>query len=141
MSVSNEPGAKLLAFTIDASTAQVVRFESLDATGERHELSDEEKASLARAGEDGRLENVVEQAFEAGIACVLGGGIGRDDTRESAEEAELRDLLLTPLIERSSAARLMHRDVLSRAILETLIQHSMKSRPADVSRTPCAGLQ
>jgi hypothetical protein len=144
MSVSNESGAKLLAFTIDANTAQVVRFESLDATGERHELSDEEKASLARAGEDGRLENVVEQAFEAGIACVLGGGNGRDDardTRESAEEAQLRDLLLTPLIEHSPAARLMHLEVLSRAILETLIQHSMKSHPADVSRTPSGGLQ
>jgi hypothetical protein len=48
-------------------------------------------------------------------------------------------LLLTPLIEHSPAARLMHRDVLSRAILETLIQHSMQFRPADVNRTPSAG--
>ena len=41
---------KLFTFTIDASTAQVVRLEAEDASGARHELSDEEKASLAQAG-------------------------------------------------------------------------------------------
>ena len=37
---------KLFAFTIDASTAQVVKLETLDESGARHELSDEEAASL-----------------------------------------------------------------------------------------------
>src|ERR1700740_173698 len=45
-----QPAGKLFAFTIDASTAQVVKLETLDASGTRHELSDEEAASLAQAG-------------------------------------------------------------------------------------------
>src|SRR6516164_11420664 len=63
---------KLFAFTIDASTAQVVKLETLDESGARHELSDEETASLAEAGAEEGLEQFVEKAFEAGIACVLG---------------------------------------------------------------------
>jgi len=37
--------------------------------------------------------------------------------------------LLRPLIENSAAKRLMRRDVLSRAILKTLIHHATASRP------------
>lgn len=122
-------GNKLFAVTIDANTAQVVRLESLDSTGARHELSDEEKASLVHEGGEGRLEEALEQAFEAGIDCVLGADT-QDETAESQEDAKLRHLLLTPLIEHSPAKRLLQREVLNRAILGTLIQHSMKPIPA-----------
>src|SRR5262249_1016113 len=66
---SGQPAGRLFTFTIDASTAQVVKLEAEDASGERHELSDEEKASLAQAGTAADLEQFVERAFEAGIAC------------------------------------------------------------------------
>jgi hypothetical protein len=46
---------------------------------------------------------------------------------ESAKDADLRRLLLRPLIEDSAAKRLMQRDILSRAILATLIQNSTNS--------------
>ena len=130
---------RLFTFTIDASTAQVVKLETEDASGVRHELSDEEKASLAQAGTEADLEQVVERAFEAGIACVLGGGEREDKTDEPAEEAELRHLLLTPLIEHSPARRLMQREALNRAILGTLIQHATKA-PAAAESSPATGL-
>ncbi len=121
----HESGAKLFTFTVDARTAQIVKFESLDSSGARYELSDDEKVSLAREGSSDGLEDLVEQAFEAGIACVLGEE-GRSETKESEEDAELRHLLLTPLIEHSLAKRLLKGEVLNRALLGTLIQHSMK---------------
>ena len=121
---SNESVAQLLTLTIDARTGQIVKFESLDESGEPHELSDEDKASLAKEAVGDRLEEIIEQAFEAGIACVLGGG-ERTRTQESEEDAELRHLLLLPLIEHSMAKRLMQGNVLNRAFLRTLIQHSM----------------
>ena len=130
---------KLFTFTIDASTGQVVRLEVEDASGERHELSDEEKASLAQAGGAGDLEQLVERAFEAGIACVLGGE-PEDKAEELADEAELRHLLLTPLIEYSPARRLLQREVLNRAILGTLIHHAMKA-PTDAESSRATGLQ
>ena len=90
-----------------------------------NELSDDEKVSLAREGSGEGLEELVEQAFEAGIACVLGEE-GRSQAEESEEDAELRHLLLTPLMEHSLAKRLLRGEVLNRALLGTLIQHSMK---------------
>lgn len=128
--------AKFLAFTIDANTAQIVKLESLDASGASHELSEDEKASLATAVSKDRLEEVLEQAFEAGIACALGEGFARDDAegsaddeaKESEEDAELAHLLLKPLIEHSTAMGLMKPEVLNRAILETLIERSIHSR-------------
>jgi len=129
----------LVAITMDARTAQVVKLEALDATGARHELSEDEKAKLVTEGSED-LEEVVEQAFEAGIACILDGGNGSDGATEDAKDAELRHLLLTPLIAGSSAKHLMERAVLDRAILGTLIEHSMASRSGAAAGNPPAGM-
>ena len=138
MSEVDQSGGKFFTFTIDARTGQVVKFETLDATGVRYELSDEERASLAREGSE-RLEEALEEAFEAGIDCVLGEN-GHDE-RESEQDAQLRHLLLTPLIKDSPAKRLLQREVLGRAILATLIQHSMKPSLTASAGSPSAGLE
>ena len=117
----------LLTLTIHAKTGHIVKIESVDSTGAHHELSDEEKANLAKERSKATVEAIIEQAFEAGVACVLGGTDGEDE--ESAKDAEIRRLLLRPLIEDSAAKRLMQRDTLNRAILATLIQNSTSSRP------------
>jgi hypothetical protein len=78
---------------------------------------------------EGRRGGIVEQAFEAGISCVLGGKANLDDERESEEEAELRRLLLRQLIEHSPATRYMHRGAMSRAALQPLIQANLTRRP------------
>jgi hypothetical protein len=140
MTESGQLAGRLFTFTIDASTGQVVKLEAEDASGARHELSDEEKASLAQAGTASDLEQFVERAFEAGIACVLGDGESGERAEEPADEAELRHMLLTPLLEHSPARRLMQREVLSRAILGTLIQHATKA-PTDTESSPATGLQ
>ncbi len=121
---------KVFAFTIDASTAEVVKLETLDASGTRRELSAEEKATLAQAGGEGGLEEFVERAFEAGIACILGTDERQEPAEEPAEDAELRHLLLAPLIEQSAARRLVQPGALNRAILGTLIRHATKKAPA-----------
>jgi len=139
MTELDQSGGKLFTFTIDASTGQVVKFETLDATGVRHELSDEEKASLAQEGSE-RLEEALEEAFEAGIDCVLGEN-GHGETEESEQDAQLRHLLLTPLIKGSPAKRLLQREVLGRVILGTLIEHSMKPPSAASTASPSAGLE
>jgi len=126
---SSSPASDLLTLTIDAKTGHIVKIESVDSKGARHELSDEEKANLAKERSKATVEAIIEQAFEAGVACVLGGSDGEDDPPESTKDADLRRLLLRPLIEDSPAKRLMQPDTLSRAILATLIQNSTSSRP------------
>ena len=87
----------------------------------------EEKTNLARERSKATLEDMLEQAFEAGIACVLGDGDSKDDPPESAKDADVRRLLLRPLIEDGAAKRLMQRDILSLAMLTTLIQNATNS--------------
>jgi hypothetical protein len=121
---------KFFTFTIDADTAQVVKFESVDASGASHEISDEEIARLAQK-ESQKLEQALEEAFEAGIDCILGAEDRQSAAEESEKDAELRHLLLTPLIEHSPAKRLLQREAVNRVLLGTLIQRSTKpSTPA-----------
>ena len=120
---------ELLTVTIDANTGQIVKIERANGPRAHHELSEKEKADLAKVSGKATLEAIVEQAFEAGMAYVLGDGGDEDDPMESEKDANLRHLLLRPLIENSAAKRLIQRDVLSRAILKTLIDHATGSRP------------
>lgn len=117
------------SFTIDRTTARVVKVEALDANGARHEVSDQEKANLVR-GTSAPIEEALEEAFAAGIDCILGDEPERDDTAASAQDAELRHVLVAPLIQQSPANRFLQREVLDRVIFDTLLQHSIKSGPA-----------
>ena len=125
---ADQPVHRLMTvtITIDAESAEVVRVEGVDATGARRELSDDEKASLMKEGRDERVTALVEQAFEAGIACVLGIEEEEETTQESPEDAEFRRQLLAPLLERSGLRQLTERPALNRAILGTLMEHSRK---------------
>ena len=121
---ADTPDGKLIHITIDAETARVVHIEGVDASGDRHELSPAEREVLLQRTADGRLEDLVERAFEAGIACVLDDDVDYTAGTESPEDAELRHELLTPLIERSAVRHLTDKSVLERAVLSTLIDHS-----------------
>jgi len=126
---TDQPVHRLMTvtITIDAESAEVVRVEGVDATGARHELSDDEKSSFIKERRDERVAALVEQAFEAGIASVLGVGDEEEEkTQESPEDAEFRRKLLAPLLERSGLGNLRERPLLNRAILGTLIEHSIK---------------
>ena len=120
----------LLTVTLHAKTGQIVKIERVNGPDVHHELTAEERANLAKEAGSVTLEAIIEQAFEAGLAYGLGDEGDEDDPMESEKDANLRHLLLRPLIENSAAKRLMRRDVLSRAILKTLINHSTGSRPA-----------
>jgi hypothetical protein len=149
MTGDDASSGRFFSFTIDADTAQIVKFEALDASGARHEVSDEEKQTLAHEPCEAGLEEALERAFEAGIACVLGeegAQAGAEETEDEDEDeddetAELRHLLLMPLIKHSALRRLMRREALNRAILETLIQHSIEPPPAEAGSNTTAGTQ
>ncbi|MCW3473437.1 hypothetical protein [Limobrevibacterium gyesilva] len=115
-------GPDLFAFTIDASTGQITRLEKVESTGARRQLSEQDKASLQASKSSHTLEAIVEQAFEAGIACALGNGDETDEVPESEDEAEVRRTLLLPLMERSRTTALLQRSVLGQAILATALQ-------------------
>jgi hypothetical protein len=130
------PPGKLFTFTLNGDTARIVKLELLEASGVRRELSEEEKTQILGASRESALEALLARAFEAGIQIALEDTFATleepDDADESAasEEDTLRRLLLKRLMERSSMKGLLDREVLTRAILDTLIQQSMKEPAA-----------
>jgi hypothetical protein len=114
----------LLTITIDTKTGQIVKIEKIDRVGRHHEPSDQERADLAKVAS---LEGLIEEAFEVGMACMLGDSLEEDETEETDEESRLRHLLLEPLIKQTLANRLMRREALGRAILGTVVRQT--SRP------------
>lgn len=111
--------ADLLTLTIDATNGRVVSLERVEAGGARHALSAEERARLVKAQAAPPLESLVEQAFEAGIECVLGGN-GKEP-RESKADGALSRMLLQSLIEHSNAKHLIESETINRSIVGTLI--------------------
>ena len=117
----------LIAFTVDTETGRVTRLEGVSASGDRSELADEAKAALAEKAKT-NLQALVEQAFEAGVHCVLGSDEADDaeaTDEESEDDADLRRIILRSLIERSAAKRLIQREVLGKAIVGTLISQGL----------------
>jgi len=124
-------GGNLYSFTVDATTGEVVKVETLNAEGTRRKVPERQRKTLARKGRE-QFEEVLVEAFEAGIDCVLGDS---PEPSESDRDAELRHELVTPLIKRSSASRLLKAESLNRAILGTLMQHSV-SPATETPRAP-----
>lgn len=122
--------AKLLAISIDTGTGQVVGIENMDAAGGRREISDDERARLSELKPEATLRDIVEQAFEAGVNCVLGQRARDEETEESEEDAELSRMLLRSMIAESAAKRLMQFEILSPAIAGTLIERAAREAEA-----------
>jgi hypothetical protein len=116
------PPPRRLAFTFDASTGEIVKAENVDSGGQRRELSKADRQDLAKEHPGTGVEALVERAFEAGIASLLDDGDRKEDDSETEDEAGVRRILLKPLMERTFAARALKREVLRRAIVQSLIQ-------------------
>jgi hypothetical protein len=121
------PRANLVALTIDANAGRIVKVEKVDSAGARRDLSDEDAAMLSQAHAL-TLETIIEQAFEAGIACVLGDETAEDDAQETEDDAALSRLLLMPLMERTTAHSLRQHEVLGRAMLASAIEQAIGHR-------------
>jgi len=128
---SGEPDTPaFLVFTLDASSGDIVRVDGLDQAGASQELSTEDKLQLARQNGHA-LNNLIEQAFEAGVACVLGSPGDDNDSPESEDEARVLHLLLQPLIDESATKGLINRAVPGRVVLDMLIQNAASSGSPD----------
>ncbi len=114
----------LVALTVEAATGRIVKLEGVDTGGARQELSEDVKARFAKAEVGATLQGLIEEVFEAGIACALGERTGHSESPESEEDAELSRLLLRSLLERSAAKRFMKREVLRQAIVGALIRQA-----------------
>ena len=121
----------LITATIEAVTGKIIAVRSIDDAGEPSELTTDRRARLSQQIGEASLEDLFEQAFEAGIASVLGDDDTEADAEanESEEDVALRHQILQPMIEHSAARRLIQQEVLGRAIVGTLIRKAAARSP------------
>src|SRR5215212_8787291 len=61
-----------LVVTLNAATHEIIEIETLNKSGQRQQLSEQQRAELT-AGEDAdQLVAAVQEAYEAGVAAALG---------------------------------------------------------------------
>jgi hypothetical protein len=125
---SPETTESLVLVTLKANTGTIVKVEAVEPDGSRHEIAPSDMARLLASGRQATLQSLMHEAFEAGLACLLGGGSERrepdEPAAEGSEDDALHDVLLETLIAKSPAKRLMQPDVLNSAMLRTIISEA-----------------
>ena len=125
---ATESTEALVVVTLKAADGSILKIEAVAPGGARHEMSAAEAARLLADRHKATLEGLVHEAFEAGIAYVLddklAGAAADEASGESKEDTALHDELLDALIERSTAKRLLRREVLNSALLGTIISEA-----------------
>jgi hypothetical protein len=127
------PGADTLVVTLRVGDGSVLKIEGVQADGARRELTAAEAATLLGDRPGATVQGLVQEAFEAGIVCILDDeqpGAPDEASGESQEDSMLHDELLDALIEHSPARRLLQRDVLNSALLRTIINGATGAAPA-----------
>jgi hypothetical protein len=139
------PNGGLITATFEAATGKIIDVRSVDDAGASSELTMDRRARLTEQIGEASLEDLFEQAFEAGIVCMLGDDAESDadadaDVSESEEDVALRHQILQPMIEHSTARRLLQQEVLGRAIVGTLIRKAAarSAEPPAASRPSTA---
>jgi hypothetical protein len=113
-------GTKELVLTLSGPNGDVVKIETLEKSGQRHEMSDEEFAALA-SGDDAAED--LEAAYAAGVADanehefeldegdeeeferILGDGEGRKLFRRELRRLVLRGLLRSAMLRRRARSK------------------------------------
>ncbi len=114
-----------LIFTLRPATGEVVRIEKVDTAGKRAEVAKEETIALADKRNLEEIDAALDEAFEAGIFSMLdpgGDGEAAGEGGESAEELELRGVLLKLIIGREVRQRLQRR-MRQRLVLSRTLSH------------------
>ena len=104
--------AEQLVFTLCVATGQIVKVETVDSAGKRHEVQTDEAVELAGKDDMKGIETALDDAFEAGIISMLDPESDAEESNESDETAEdlrLRRELLTLIIGSEVRRRLLRR--------------------------------
>ena len=116
------PPEEELVVTINPAMGRIVKIEKLDKAGKHQELSQKDCARLVGDDEVEEIESALEEAFEAGVAGVLGDEYQSEGEYEDDDEKAIRRFLISELlIPRSVRRRIMHRVLLSRMLRRGIV--------------------
>jgi hypothetical protein len=116
-----------LVVTFNAAMGEIVKVEKVDKAGNHEELTEKECVKLAGQDEVEEIEAALEEAFEAGVAVMLG-----DEQEEYAEdyddeERAVRQLLIGRILERHPVRlRLLHQLLVRRLLLRQFLKRALR---------------
>jgi hypothetical protein len=114
-----------LVLTMDRDTHAVVKINRLDATGQRHDLSDKETAEVLGKGLVAELVGALDEAFQFGLA----EGLGTRTEEEDVDDDVLLRLLVSGPTERDLRALGPRALLLRPLLLRRLLRHHISSVP------------
>jgi hypothetical protein len=110
-----------LVVTINPAMGGIVKLEKIDKTGKHTAFSEEEFARFVGEDEADEIEDALDEAFEAGVAGVLGDLY---ETDGDAEEKAIRRVLIGEFLVPGAVRRRITR----RLILSRLLRHGSLNR-------------
>jgi hypothetical protein len=114
-----------LVLTINAPMGKIVRVEKIDKAGKHQELAEEEWTKLVGDDDGEDIEVALEEAFEAGIAAVLGERY--EDEGEDDEEKAVRRFLIHELLgPHPVQRRILQRVLVSRVLRRRILKRSLR---------------
>ena len=116
-----------LVVTFNAAMGEIVKLEKVDKAGKHQELTEKECAKLAGQDEVEEIEAALEEAFEAGVAVVVGDQDEQYAEDNDDEERALRQLLIGAVLGRHPVRRrLLHQLLLRRLLLRRLLKRGLR---------------
>ena len=119
--------------TVNTTMRKVVSVEKVDKSGKRQELGEEDWAKLVGESELESIETALEEAFETGVAAVLGEDFGEDEEVEDDEERELRRMLIGGLLQRPIRRRILQRILMNRLLLRAPSKAAFANKPENLT--------
>jgi len=118
-----------LVVTINPAMGSIVQIEKVDKTGKHEEFSEGDWANLVGADEVEEIEAALEEAFEAGVAGVLGEEYNTNGDNENEDQRVIRRFLISELLVPASVRRrIVHRLLLSRILRSRLIKRTIVNK-------------
>ncbi|HET7085129.1 MAG TPA: hypothetical protein VFI23_10185 [Rhizomicrobium sp.] len=126
-----EADGKQLLITLSGPDSEVVRVESLDRSGRKQTLRDEDLAILFGDHDVEDLFPVLEQAYMAGFSDASSDVFGSDDSEESEDDGELENAVARGVASRKLIRRGVRKLILARLLKRELLRkQALRPAPA-----------
>jgi len=127
-------GTQLL-LTLGDRDGEIVRVETVDKSGKKHELLDEDFASLVGDHDMMDLLPVLEQAYMVGFSDASGDVFESDSREKEADEDDLENMVIRSVASQRLIRRGVRKLILARLVKRELLRKQGSSPTAFPSET------
>ena len=123
-------GTRELVLTLSMANGNVVKIEKLEKSGQRHQVTDEELATLIGEDEMDELGSVLEEAYVAGVGDAIGEQPAEEASDEELEGDEADDVFGDFMFRLLARHHLVRRGI-RRLVLRRVLGHEPMPNPRE----------